>query len=349
MHEIDMNIMDVAQEEIVETTAVPISMEMESSDVSEVTYEHAEVQCDIVSHNFTIQKFIFTPEAIRFYTSFEHYDHFKLFFDILGPASYHLDYSCSTLSPEDHLFLTLMKLRQAKEDLELSILFGVSETVVSRIVNTWINFMYFQLKELNIWPSKEVTCSTMPENFKKQFPATRVILDATETPINKPSNIKAQSATFSTYKNKNTLKTMIGCSPRGVISYISDSYGGAVSDRQIIERSPLCCNSEQYFEKGDSIMADRGIMVQDLFASKDICVNTPTMLKGKSQLEPHEVVHDRRVASKRIHVERVIGLGKTFKILKKDLPPSKLKLGSRIVYICYSINNFRKSIVDSLA
>lgn len=54
---------------------------------------------------------------------------------------------------------------------------------------------------------------------------------------------------------------------------------------------------------------------QDLFANNDVQVNTPTFLKGKSKLDAHEVVHDRRVASKRIHVERVIGLAKRYKIL----------------------------------
>ncbi|KAK6169860.1 hypothetical protein SNE40_020835 [Patella caerulea] len=96
-------------------------------------------------------------------------------------------------------------------------------------------------------------------------------------------------------------------------------------------------------------MADRGIMVQDIFASKNVFVNTPTMLKGKSQLEPEQVIHDRRIASKRIHVERVIGLGKTYKILKKDLPASKRALGSRIVFVCYMLSNFRPSIVNRLA
>ncbi|CAC5401581.1 unnamed protein product [Mytilus coruscus] len=96
----------------------------------------------------------------------------------------------------------------------------------------------------------------------------RVILDATETPIQKPSHVDAQSVTWSSYKHKNTIKTMIGCTPRGTVSY------------------------------KDSIMADRGIMVQDLLAAQDVKVNTPTMLKGKSQLEPEEVVRDRRVASK---------------------------------------------------
>ena len=50
--------------------------------------------------------------------------------------------------------------------------------------------------------------------------------------------------------------------------------------------------------------------MQDLMASKDVKVNTPNLLKGRSQLEPDIVIKDRRVASKRIHVERIIGLAK---------------------------------------
>jgi hypothetical protein len=113
--------------------------------------------------------------------------------------------------------------------------------------------------------------------------------------------------------------------------------------------SPLLDPSEKMFDKNDSIMADRGIMVQDLFATQDVHVNTPTMLKGKSQLEPEDIVKDRRIASKRIHIERMIGLSKTFKILKSDLPSSKLNLGSRIVFICFAISNFRNSIVNEYA
>ena len=141
----------------------------------------------------------------------------------------------------------------------------------------------------------------MPLSFGQMFPSTRVILDATECVMNKPSHVAVQSSTFSSYKNKNTVKTMIGCTPRGAVCFISESYSGSTSDHQIIERSPLC-TEPGYFTSGDSIMADRGIMVQDLFASKNVPVNTPHMLKGKSQPEPEQVVHDRLVAAKRIHI-----------------------------------------------
>jgi len=92
---------------------------------------------------------------------------------------------------------------------------------------------------MDIWPSREIVNEYMPEDFKQKFPKTRVILDATETPIQKPSHVDAQSVTWSTYKHKNTFKTMIGCTPRGTVSYVSDCYGGSVSDRQIIKTSDL--------------------------------------------------------------------------------------------------------------
>jgi len=73
------------------------------------------------------------------------------------------------------------------------------------------------------------------------------------------------------------------------------------------------------------------------------------MLKGKVQFEPHEIVRGRRIASKRIHVERVIGLAKTFKILKTELTAEKRQLGSRIIFVCFMLSNFRTSIVNELA
>lgn len=284
---------------------------------------------------------------MSYYTGFQDYYQFMTFFHCLGPCVDELDYKCSVIEPKDQLFLTLMKLRQDKEDFELSLFFQVSTSTVSRIVITWINFLYFQLKELNFWPSEDIIQDFMPSNFAEKFPSTRVILDATEIPIEKPSDVNAQSVTWSNYKHRNTIKAMVGITPRGAVSYVSDAYGGSASDRMIIERSELL--NKGMFQKGDSIMADRGIIVQDLFANNDVQVNIPSFLKGKSQLDAQEVVHDRRVASKRIHIERVIGLAKRYKILKGELSHSKLQLGSRIIFICFVLSNFRNSIVDKYA
>ena len=313
--------------------------------------QDAAVQCSLLCpdalHRFSHKDFVNDSSALRFYTSFENYQHLLLFFAILGPAVNELRHFPSLPDVLDQLLLTMIKLRLGKDDAELAYIFQISRSTVSSIFVTWTNFLYFQLKELNLWPDGQVIEDHMPVNFARLFPTTKIILDATEIPIEKPSNTAAQSITFSTYKNRNTAKTMIGCTPRGVVTYISDAYGGSVSDRQIIERSSLI--AKYPFCSGDSIMADRGIMVQDLFASKNVKVNTPHMLKGKHQLAPAELVEDRRIASKRIHVERVIGLCKTFKILKKEMKSKRLQLANRIIFICFMINNFRSSIVGKFA
>lgn len=292
-----------------------------------------------------LKRYINNDHAIKYYTSFDDYRHFKFFLYILGPSANELSYQCSKLVVEEHLFLTLMKLRQGKDDFELSTMFSISESTVRRIFMIWLNFLYYQLKDLKIWPSSQAIQDTMPRNFKEKFPTTRVILDATEIPIQKPNNLILQSATFSSYKNQNTVKTIIGCTPCGLVSYISDTYGGRTTDRQIIERSDLLLTPGMLCH-GDSIMADRGIMVQDLFVSKGVLINTPHLLNSRSQLDPGEVIFDRRVASKRIHVERVIGLAKTFKILKRHIDSSKIAEAHKLVFVCFSINNFRNTIVD---
>ena len=231
------------------------------------------------------------------------------------------------------------------DDVELGLFFGVSKTTVCQIFKTWLNFLFYQLKELDIWPTRESIDLHMPKEFKKQFPQTRVIVDGTEIPIQKPSNISDQCATWSSYKNRNTLKCLIGISPKGLVTYVSEAYGGSASDRQIFERSSLM-KDKSMLQQGDSVMADRGFVVQDLLATRDIFVNMPTFLKGVSQLPASTVVKDRRIANKRVHVERVIGLAKTFRILKRELNSSYTPLGGRILFVCFVISNFRQSIVS---
>ena len=61
----------------------------------------------------------------------------------------------------------------------------------------------------------------MPEVFKEQYPNTRLIIDTIEFVIERPSSLVSQSTTFSAYKNKNTVKVLIGIMPSGAIVYIS--------------------------------------------------------------------------------------------------------------------------------
>ena len=77
--------------------------------------------------------------------------------------------------------------------------------------------MYYQFKEIDLWPAEHVVSQHMPEGLKNLFPSTCVILDATETFIDKTGNVNSQCETFSSYKNRNTLKTMV----------VSHAYGNS--------------------------------------------------------------------------------------------------------------------------
>jgi hypothetical protein len=203
--------------------------------------------------------------------------------------------------------------------------------------------MYCQLSELPMWPSRDLVSYYMPTDFKRKYRQTRVIFDSTECPIKKPKKPRAQQATFSTYKNRNTIKVLVGSSPGGLVSYISSAYGGSTTDRQIVERS----NITSICDPADSIMADKGFNVQDLFQSVGVSVNIPTFFRKRNRMDSKTVLRDRRIASKRVHIERIIGLAKTYKILTQPLPVSYTLLATEITTICFMMCNFRTVIVST--
>ena len=85
----------------------------------------------------------------------------------------------------EEFFLTLCRLRQGFAENHFSHLFN-SQATVSRIVISWINFMYDRFGVLNIWPSREAVNVTMLKDFKKAYPGTRVIINCTEVKCTMP-------------------------------------------------------------------------------------------------------------------------------------------------------------------
>jgi len=120
---------------------------------------------------------------------------------------------------------------------------------------------------------------------------------------------------------------------------VSPAYGGSTSNRQIVERSDLTriCNPT------DSIVADKGFDVQDIFEVLDVTI---TFLQEKNpRMSGQTDLRDRTISSKRVHVERVNGLGKTYTILSHPLDQTEITLSSDIIFVCYMLVNFRKCIV----
>lgn len=279
------------------------------------------------------------------YTGLQNFEKFMFVFNSLGQGVYHLSYMYgpvdNSLGVIDRFFMVLVKLRKNFTNSDLSEFFDISEADVYNVFCTWVRFISKQWRELQLWPTRDLIRFYAPSYFSMDFRNTRVIIDGTECPINKPKFPTAQRATYSTYKNRNTLKVLVGISPSGMCSYLSPAFSGSTTDRQIVERSSLMGNCDP----GDAILSDKGFDVQDIFAPYGVCINIPTFFKKKNRMDQKTVLRDRKISSKRIHVERVIGLAKSYTILKQPLNASETLLSSDITFICFMLCNFRSGIV----
>ena len=102
-------------------------------------------------------------------------------------------------------------------------------------------------------------------------------------------------------------------------------------------------------DPGDETMADKGFNVEDMFIPYHVAINIPTFFKKKNRMSNETVIKDRKIASKRVHIERIIGLAKTYKILRDPMVNMESSLASRIVKVVFMLCNFRKCIVPENA
>ena len=233
-------------------------------------------------------------QLTRFYTGFPCSSSFQAFLTYITPkasrlrsrrsqqksdgsevgSSGHRGRLCLSLNIVDQLVCVLAKLRLGVPSLDIGTQVGVSESTFSHLFSTWIPFLSKELKLLFPFPSRELVNSWMPRSFRSRYPNTRIIINCFEIQCQRPSGLMNQSVTFSDYKSRNTFKVLIGCTPSGVVSFVSEAYGGRMSDKEVTMRSGLI----DLLERDDMIMADRGYDIQELVANKGILVNVPPRL-----------------------------------------------------------------------
>ena len=85
--------------------------------------------------------------------------------------------------------------------------------------------------------------------------------------------------TFSSYKNSNTFKALVGISPDGVITFVSSFYPGSISDKELTRPSGFL----DLLDCGNSVMADRGFDIKDDLILRGVNLNISAFLKDKNQ------------------------------------------------------------------
>ncbi|KAK6178668.1 hypothetical protein SNE40_011195 [Patella caerulea] len=175
----------------------------------------------------------------------------------------------------------------------------------------------------------------MPEEFK-DYATTRLIIDCTEIYVEVPSSMVVQSQKWSSYKHHNTFKILIGVNPNGCCTFVSDLWGGRVSDKEITKKSGGVLD---LLQPGDNLMADRGFDIETILPA-GVSLNIPPFLGGRSQFTAEEVEETMKITSLRIHVEREIGRIKNYHLLDGVLPLSLAHVAGQIVKVCAYLTNF---------
>ena len=332
-------------------TATPVCKEAATSDSSCQT-DAFEYMFSRKGYQAPTRDFFDSDSKVLFYTGLPSLEILMVVFEHVSP---HVTRKTLSLDRFQEFVIVLMKLRLNMPLQDLAYRFQVSHSTVSRIFSSWLVVMDTRLFPLISWPEREQLWRTMPQCFMYSFgKKVTVVIDCFEVFIEKPTNLLARAQTFSSYKHHNTIKLLIGITPQGTVSYVSEAWGGRTSDKFLTEN----CGFLEKLLPGDMVMADRGFTISESVGLKQAKLEIPTFTKGKSQLDPVDVENTRGIANVRIHVERVIGLlRRKYTILEGTLRTEylacnpdgpverQIPLIDRIVRICAALVNFCPPII----
>lgn len=224
-----------------------------------------------------------------------------------------------TLPPADEFLLVLVWLRHAFKQEVLADMFRLSSaSQVSYLINTWVPFLATELGGLLKWPSREEVRANLPIAFQDDLEcrSVRVILDCYEVWVEAPSSLSLNAAMYSDYKGRTTFKVLVGVTPTGYVSFVSNAYPGSISDPEITRQSGIL----DKMEAGDRLMVDKGftLAAEDL-QPRGLKLAMPPFREGDKPMPASAVVRNRKIANKRIVVENSIGRMRDWDILQNRL------------------------------
>lgn len=200
---------------------------------------------------------------------------------------------------EIDIIITLFKLKQNDSVSRICDQFQLSRVTFAKSFHTIIEVLANFFQNFVYMPTPTQIKESLPLVFKIRYSNVQLILDAFEIEIEKPHNPVRQAQTWSEYKNCNTVKYLVGCTPNGFVAFISEGYGGRISDKALVEISNLI----ESLNFNSVIMADRGFKeIESLLITKCVKLLRPPSVFATNKPSKQEVLQTKVIASLRVHV-----------------------------------------------
>jgi len=145
---------------------------------------------------------------------------------------------------------------------------------------------------------------------------------------------------YSRYKSCFTIKVLVAVTPNGMVSFLSQSYGGRASDSYITNDSGFL----NLLEKGDEVLADRGFPGINTQCENNNAIIIMPPICHNGRFTEDEVLKTYSVASVRIHIERIFARLKTYAVFNK-IKINILPHVDDIIHICCVLTNLQLPII----
>ena len=130
--------------------------------------------------------------------------------------------------------------------------------------------------------------------------------------------------------------SITGIAPCGLITFMSEAFGGRVTDGHLTARSGIL----DLLEYGDVVLADKGFpTIERSVLENHSFLVMPPLVREKRQFSAGQNEEGYQISSLRIHVERAIERIKRFRVLKFIERPMLRHLDMILIVLSYVVNN----------